>query len=86
VKYKTTILTTNRKKKIRGGMLSFSQAKKDLELLMRSHSKKTYEKHFYTTMFDMYALPGDFPGHTEARNFSTQEQLTSKSSPHSKTT
>jgi hypothetical protein len=65
---KTTILVTNKKKNIRGGMLSYQQAKTDLGLLMKqhSHSPKTYEKHFYTTMFDLYALPNDFPGYADA--------------------
>ncbi|MDR0835824.1 MAG: DUF4276 family protein, partial [Tannerella sp.] len=27
---------------------------------------KTYETHYYTTMFDLYALPDDFPGYVEA--------------------
>lgn len=63
---KTTILVTNKKKNIRGGMLSYQQAKTDLELLVKQHSKKTYEKHFYTTMFDLYALPNNFPGYADA--------------------
>lgn len=63
---KTTILVTNKKKNIRGGMLSYQQAKTDLALLIKQHSKKTYEKHFYTTMFDLYALPNNFPGYADA--------------------
>lgn len=63
---KTTILITNKKKNVRGGMLSYQQAKNDLELLIRQHSRKTHEAHFYTTMFDLYALPNDFPGFAEA--------------------
>lgn len=63
---KTTILLTNKKKKIRGGMLSYQQAKTELELLIKQHSRRTSEKHFYTTMFDLYALPNDFPGYADA--------------------
>jgi hypothetical protein len=63
---KTTILITNKKKNSRGGMLSYKQAKNDLSLLIKQHSKKTYETHYYTTMFDLYALPDDFPGYTDA--------------------
>ncbi|MDR0988577.1 MAG: DUF4276 family protein [Prevotellaceae bacterium] len=65
---KTTILTTNRKKRIRGGMLSYRQAKTDLELLMKQHAPKRYEQHFYTTMFDLYALPTDFPAYVRAHH------------------
>ena len=63
---KTTILLTNKKKNIRGGILSYQQAKSDLGLLIKQHSKKTFEKHYYTTMFDLYALPSDFPSYEEA--------------------
>ncbi len=67
---RTTILVTNRKKNIRGGILSYQQAKNDLELLIKQYSKKTYEVHFYTTMFDLYALPDDFPGYADAKKIS----------------
>ncbi|MDR0895089.1 MAG: DUF4276 family protein [Prevotellaceae bacterium] len=63
---KTTILTTSRKKNVRGGMISYRQAKTDLELLIKQYFKKGYEEYFYTTMFDLYALPGDFPGYVDA--------------------
>ncbi|GHT29324.1 hypothetical protein AGMMS49574_05760 [Bacteroidia bacterium] len=63
---KTTILFTSKKKNIRGGMLSYKQAKNDLELLIKQHSKKTYETHYYTTMFDLYALPDNFPNYKVA--------------------
>ena len=58
---KTFILLTNRKKNIKGGILSYQQVKNDLELLMKQQSNKTHEIHFFTTMFDFYALPNDFP-------------------------
>jgi len=63
---KHTILLTNKKKNVRGGILSYQQAKNDLELMIKQHSRKTFEVHFYTTMFDLYALPNDFPGYMEA--------------------
>lgn len=75
---KTTILTTNKKKNIRGGMLSYQQAKTDVELLIKQHSKKTYEKHFYTTMFDLYALPDNFPGYADAMKISDCYAVTQK--------
>jgi hypothetical protein len=64
---KTTILVTNKKKNSRGGIFSYTQAKNDLELLFKQHSKNTFETHYYTTMFDLYALPDDFPGYSAAR-------------------
>jgi hypothetical protein len=67
---KTTILLTNKKKNVRGGILSYQQAKRDLELLIKQYSKKSYEIHFFTTMFDLYALPDDFPGHKDAEKIS----------------
>ena len=63
---KHTILVTNKRKNIRGGILNYQKAKNDLELLIRQHSKKTSEEHFFTTMFDLYALPDDFPGYADA--------------------
>ncbi|GHV52412.1 hypothetical protein FACS1894181_15490 [Bacteroidia bacterium] len=64
---KITILLTNKKKNKRGGMLSYTRAKNDLELLVKQHLKRNYETHYYTTMFDLYALPDDFPGYAEAK-------------------
>ncbi|MFA7493193.1 MAG: DUF4276 family protein [Proteiniphilum sp.] len=63
---KTQILVTNRKKNIRGGMISYKRASTDLSLWIKQHSKKTYETHYFTTMFDLYALPDDFPGYEAA--------------------
>ncbi|MDR1527442.1 MAG: DUF4276 family protein [Dysgonamonadaceae bacterium] len=64
---KTTILVTNKKKNSKGGMLSYTQVKNDLKLLFKQHAKKTSETHYYTTMFDLYALPDDFPGYSETK-------------------
>ena len=48
----------------RGGLLSYKQAKADIcEGLLED---KSPECHF-TTMFDLYALPTDFPGYDEAK-------------------
>lgn len=62
---KSILVTTNKKKNIRGGMLSFGQAMADLDLMGRSKQDGEHEKHVFTTMFDLYALPGDFPGFAE---------------------
>jgi hypothetical protein len=64
---KVSVLTTNRKKNIRGGMLSFSQVENDLKQWCRQvapYSKG--EIHCFTTMFDFYALPNDFPAYESA--------------------
>ncbi|SPY35059.1 Uncharacterised protein [Porphyromonas cangingivalis] len=68
---KQTVLLTNPKKGAQGGILNYSnQVKRDLKLLFKqnSSSSNNYEKHFYTTMFDLYALPKDFPGYEKAEN------------------
>ncbi|MDR1309967.1 MAG: DUF4276 family protein [Deltaproteobacteria bacterium] len=45
-------------------MLSYGKAKKDiLAWLKEDHGKECR----FTTMFDLYALPDDFPGYDEAR-------------------
>lgn len=48
----------------RGGMLDYRRAKKDLDLWMKEDRKPDA---FFTTMFDLYALPDDFPGFAAAR-------------------
>lgn len=64
---KSEILLTSRKKKIRGGMLSYeTQAKRDINNMMLQYRDNDYEHHIFTTMFDYYALPNDFPGFEEA--------------------
>jgi len=62
---KTRLLTTSRKLGASGGMLSFLQAKHDLQRWINENANKKSEQHIYTTMFDFYALPTDFPGYTE---------------------
>ena len=59
---KPVILLTSRKKSSRGGMLGYAQAKRDLSLLRKQYSDNDSECHIFTTMFDYYALPDDFPG------------------------
>jgi hypothetical protein len=58
------VLTSKDKhKKYRGGMISYKKAKFDIVTWL--HSDKHNEARF-TTMFDLYALPEDFPGYVEA--------------------
>lgn len=64
---KSEILITSKKKNVRGGMLSYvTQAKRDLRNMMLQYKDNDYEHHVFTTMFDYYALPDDFPAFREA--------------------
>lgn len=63
---KAILLLTSKKKNARGGMLSYIQAKRDLTILLRRYRDNDNEHHVFTTMFDFYALPDDFPGYDEA--------------------
>lgn len=67
---KHRILVTSRKKNAHGGMLSYSQTKSDLMIWMKENQGRTSETHYYTTMFDFYALPSDFPNYDVANKFS----------------
>lgn len=63
---KSVLITTNKKKNARGGMLSYSHAVTDLGFLLQTNLDGEYEQHVFTTMFDLYALPADFPGYADA--------------------
>lgn len=60
------LLITSRKKNARGGVLSYQQAKRDLTFMIRGARDNEQEVHYFTSMFDLYALPDDFPGFAEA--------------------
>ena len=64
---KSILITTNKKKNARGGMLSYQQVTTDLNLLRLTRPDTEFERHLFTTMFDLYALPDDFPGYTAAK-------------------
>lgn len=55
-------LTTSKKKNIHGGVTSYQRAKNDLNLWVKENSGYTYCIDYYTSMFDYYKLPTDFPG------------------------
>lgn len=63
---KSILVTTNKKKNARGGLLTYQHAFKDLQIMQLSNKDSKYEKHIFTTMFDLYALPDDFPGYADA--------------------
>lgn len=51
----------------RGGLNSYQQAKNDIILWMKEDQNADA---FFTTMFDLYALPTDFPSYENARKIS----------------
>lgn len=63
---KCQLLSTNRRRNVRGGINSYVQVLQDLRLWHRTNAGKRNEEHFYTTMIDFYALPTDFPAYSEA--------------------
>lgn len=67
---KPILLLTSKKKNARGGMLNYAQAKRDLMILKRQYRDNDSERHLFTTMFDFYALPDDFPSFKESSHYS----------------
>jgi len=58
------VLTSkDKQKKYRGGLISYQKAKSDIQHWLKSDANKDAR---YTTMFDLYALPNDFPGYEES--------------------
>ncbi len=57
-------VTTNQKQKKRGGLVSYEKAKKDIMLWLKQEKGKDSR---FTTMFDLYALPNEFPNYQEAQ-------------------
>lgn len=58
-------------------MISFSQAMRDLENMTRQFHDDGMDRHLFTTMFDLYALPDDFPGYQKSLQFKDYDQVTS---------
>ena len=58
-----SVLTSKEYKK-RGGMTTYSKAKKDIQQWIK-HDNSADTR--FTTMFDYYALPNDFPGYSDAK-------------------
>ncbi|MCU0914722.1 MAG: DUF4276 family protein [Planctomycetes bacterium] len=56
---------TSRKRSVihRGGLVSYARARKDILLWMKEDQHREVA---FTTMFDLYALPCDFPGYRNA--------------------
>jgi hypothetical protein len=56
----------------RGGILRYARARSDLIRWMKEDQQG--DVHF-TTMFDLYALPDDFPGYAEARPLAGRQRV-----------
>lgn len=58
------VLTSkDRRKYYRGGLISYQKAKSDIRSWLLSDANSDAR---FTTMFDLYALPNDFPGYEKA--------------------
>ncbi|WP_339136306.1 MAG: DUF4276 family protein [Candidatus Electrothrix sp. GW3-4] len=70
------VLTSRDKRKAReyrGGLLSYEKAEKDIRAWLKEDDHVECR---FTTMFDLYALPDDFPGYAEAmRNSDPYERV-----------
>jgi hypothetical protein len=53
-------------KEYRGGLLSYEKAKKDIQNWLKEDNHTECR---FTTMFDLYALPEDFPGYTTSQGY-----------------
>lgn len=60
---KSIMVQTNKKLNARGGLVCYHHAQTDLQILMASNRDTEYQRHIFTTMFDLYALPNDFPNY-----------------------
>ncbi len=72
------LLITSRKKNAKGGIFSYQQAKRELTYMIRGEQDNEQGVHYFTSMFDLYALPDDFPGFTEAsvlKDYSQVEKM-----------
>ena len=65
---KTQLLLTNKRKNFHGGMISYQRTKNDLSIWIKQLSGNKNETHYFTTMFDLYALPNDFHGYSDAKS------------------
>lgn len=63
IKIDSRCVITSRKKHKKGGIISYEQAKNDLIRWIAEEKKR---QPFFTTMFDLYALPKDFPKFEES--------------------
>lgn len=65
---KSILVTTNKKKNAQGGLVTYLHAYNDLSTMLRLNADGEYERHIFTTMFDLYALPDDFPEYAKCHS------------------
>jgi hypothetical protein len=63
IKARSVQTASHRRSVFRGGMTNYGKAKRDIQRWL-AEDKTAY----VTTMFDLYRLPGDFPGSTKAKS------------------
>lgn len=56
----------------RGGLLSYEKAKKDLQAWIKADNHPQCR---FTTMFDLYSLPKDFPGYNTSRTLAPYDRV-----------
>jgi len=67
-----SVYTSKDKNKFyRGGLVSYHKAKKDIQSWLREDANADAR---FTTMFDLYALPKDFPLYKESKNIMSPYQ------------
>jgi hypothetical protein len=59
-------------KEYRGGLISYQKAKADIETWMKEDAN---QECWFTSMFDLYALPDDFPGFDEAKRLEPYQRI-----------
>jgi len=60
---RSVLTSKDRRKEYRGGLINYQKAKKDIQSWLKHDNNPDV---FFTTMFDFYALPNDFPGFSES--------------------
>lgn len=58
------VLVSNRKQNMRGGLTTYARLRDDLTRRLKEDRRPEVR---FTTMIDLYGLPGDFPGWSRAR-------------------
>ncbi len=61
---RSVLTSKDRKKSYRGGLVSYEKAKKDILTWLKEDNHSNVK---FTTMFDLYALPDDFPGFNKSK-------------------
>lgn len=56
----------------RGGLKNYAKAKNDIQKWMKQDKNKNC---WFSTMFDLYALPVDFPGYKEIKNMDPYDRV-----------